>query len=146
MTLVPESTKSYSIFLEIIIDTLNKSLERQRNVNSLWITADTNIWLLFFLVATWIFEEFPGNLSYFRVLFSSCSRNAWNFCLSSAIIWNKVNSEKFEKAKIMKLQLDVTTRVSNEQYGTGFLDIIVWMILWVRNFPVKSPQRPTPSY
>ena len=33
MALVPESTKSYSIFLEIAIDTLNKSLERQRNVN-----------------------------------------------------------------------------------------------------------------
>ena len=29
------------------------------------------------------------------------------------------NSAKFEKAKIMKLQLDVTTCVSNEQYGTG---------------------------
>ena len=99
MTLVPKSTKSYSIFLGITIDTLNKSLERQRNINSLWLTADTNIWLLFFLVATWIFEEFPGNLFYVRVLFSCCSRNAWNFCLSSAIIWNKVNSAKFEKAK-----------------------------------------------
>ena len=31
----------------------------------------------------------------------------------------------FEKAKIMKLQFDVTTLVSNEQYGTGFLDVIV---------------------
>ena len=31
----------------------------------------------------------------------------------------------FEKAKIMKFQFDVTTRVSNEQYGTGFLDVIV---------------------
>ena len=48
MTLVPESTKSYSIFLEITTDTLNKSLERQGNVNSLWLTADTNIWLLYF--------------------------------------------------------------------------------------------------
>ena len=36
-----------------------------------------------------------------------------------------VNSAKFEEAKIMKLQLDVTTHVSNEQYGTGFLDVIV---------------------
>ena len=36
-----------------------------------------------------------------------------------------VNSAKFEEAKIMKLQLDVTTDVSNEQYGTGFLDVIV---------------------
>ena len=36
-----------------------------------------------------------------------------------------VNLAKFEEAKIMKLQLDVTTHVSNEQYGTGFLDVIV---------------------
>ena len=34
MTLVSESTKSYSIFLEIATDTLNKSLERQGPVNS----------------------------------------------------------------------------------------------------------------
>ena len=48
MALVPESTKSYSIFLEITIDTLNKSLERQGNVNSLLLTPDTKICLLFF--------------------------------------------------------------------------------------------------
>ena len=48
MTLVPESTKSYSIFLEITTDTLNKNLERQGKVNSLWLTADTNICLPFF--------------------------------------------------------------------------------------------------
>ena len=46
--MIPESTKSYSIFLEITTDTLNKNLERQGNVNSLWLTADTNIWLLYF--------------------------------------------------------------------------------------------------
>ena len=48
MTLVPKSTKSYSIFLEITIDTLIKSLERQGNINSLWLTADTNTFFLHF--------------------------------------------------------------------------------------------------
>ena len=65
MTLVPESTKSYSIFLEIIIDTLNKSLERQRNVNSLWITADTNIWLFFFSLQL---EFLKNSLEIFPIL------------------------------------------------------------------------------
>ena len=42
---------------------------------------------------------------------------------------NKAHSAKFEKAKIITLQLDVTTHVTNEQYGTGFLHVVILMIL-----------------
>jgi len=42
---------------------------------------------------------------------------------------HRAHSAKFEKAKIMTLQLDVTTHVTNEQHGTGFLHVVILMIL-----------------
>ena len=66
MTLVPESTKSYSIFLEITTDTLNENLERQGNVNSFWLTADTDIWLLFFFSLQ--LEFFKNSQEIFSIL------------------------------------------------------------------------------
>ena len=47
---------------------------------------------------------------------------------------SKAHSAKFEKAKITTLQLDVTTHVTNEPYGTGFLHVVILMILWVCKF------------
>ena len=59
MPLVPESTKSYSIFLEIATNTFSKSLERQGPVNSVWLKADTGIWLLLFSNCNLKFWEIP---------------------------------------------------------------------------------------
>ena len=42
---------------------------------------------------------------------------------------NQVHSAKFEKAGIVTLLLDMTTRVTYEKYTTWFLDVVVVSIL-----------------